>query len=88
MKTIYKYRLPDKVNQIMIPEGGVALTVQLQDDIPTIWVLVDPASPEKERIFQLIGTGHKIEINPVAQPVYVGTVQVDWEVWHCFEIFI
>lgn len=87
MKTIYKYRLPGNVNKLMIPLGGIVLTIQMQDDVPTIWVLVDPASPEKERVFQLIGTGHKIEIKEGAHPVYAGTVQIDWEVWHCFEVF-
>lgn len=87
MKTIYKYRLPDKINKLMIPAGGIVLTIQLQDDIPTIWVLVNPSNPEKERIFHLVGTGHKIEIRAGAHPVYVGTVQIDWHVWHCFEVF-
>lgn len=87
MKTIYKYQLPANVNKLMIPQGGVVLTIQLQDDVPTIWVLVDPASLEKERIFQLIGTGHKIEIKADAHLAYIGTVQIDWEVRHCFEVF-
>jgi hypothetical protein len=87
MKKVYKYKLLQGINRLMMPEGAQVLTVQLQEDIPTIWALVDPDSPLKERAFLLAGTGHEIEVNTSAQPVYVGTVQIDWMVWHCFEVF-
>ena len=63
MKTIWKFELTIEDRQtVSIPAGATILTIQVQNDIPCLWVLVDPSVNEKEhRVIQIIGTGHSIK---------------------------
>lgn len=85
-QTIWKYQLEmtaeDQVYQI--PRGAEVLCVQMQHDIPTLWVRVFPGKKEEERKFQIVGTGHKVD----KYNKYIGTVQKDGGVfmWHIFEV--
>lgn len=92
MKTIYKYPLViepfEYIIEIDLPEDAKILTVQNQNKIPTIWVLLDTDKPKVKRSFKIIGTGHKID--KTISLNYIGTIQnesiLGSLVWHLFEI--
>ena len=49
MKTIYKYTLDSHDCTLQLPKGAEILTVQLQNQIPTLWALVNPMTVTEER---------------------------------------
>lgn len=89
-RVIWKYRIPEYDGRGMItsrpvidmPDGARILTLQLQDDEPTLWAVVDPERVAAPRSFVIVGTGH-----PVPEDVgdYVGSWQWPGLVWHLFE---
>lgn len=81
MKTIYKYTLNNV--GIEMPIGAEILTVQIQNDKPCIWAMVDPEAEKKVRHFQVFGTGQPI---PEVSMKYIGTYQElgGSLVWHVF----
>lgn len=89
MKTIWKFPfvINDEINFYRIPRGGEVIHVDLQDGIPTIWVLVDPSQPDGDRrIFKIFGTGHPIDDPENLK--FIGTFQQHSFVWHLFELEI
>ncbi len=83
MKTIWKYKInPD--NNLEIPQGGIVLSVQTQEDQPCMWVLVDSFNKNELRKFKAYGTGHQL---PENSGKYIGTFQVENGslVFHLFE---
>lgn len=87
-KTVWKYELTVKdVNHLEIPKGGKILTLQVQNDTPCIWILVDSEAEKETRRFGLIGTGHFTRHENIE---YVGTFQMYHGnlVWHVFEFFL
>lgn len=85
MKQIWKYEItPDCSYEI--PINGEILTVQLQHNIPVIWVLVNPEHDRELRHFMIFGTGHDI---PDTMMEYVGTCQLEngFLIFHIFEIY-
>ena len=82
MLTIWKYPLTLRGLTIDMPAGATILTVQLQDETPTIWALVDPDRPCETRTFTIVGTGHRVPDGLG----YVGTFQQPPFVWHLFEV--
>lgn len=76
MKTIWKYPIvPDSTpNDLMIPEGGRVLTIQVQNGVGYIWVLVDPDAPVEVRSFCVFSTGQRVEVLWANE--YVGTFQI------------
>lgn len=86
-KKIYKYKLSTtSIQQIEIPRNGEVLCVQVQNQSPCIWVLVDPNEPIEKRTFELFGTGHVIDESKERK--YIGTYQFMYGeiVFHCFEL--
>ena len=83
MKTIHKYQLRDA---IALPEGAQVLTVQLEDNLPYLWALVDDFNPFVQRNFQTVGTGWDLEAQAYNNRVYLATFQQNGFVWHVFEI--
>jgi hypothetical protein len=82
MKTVWKYPLePDA--QVEMPKGAMILDVQTQAGTPTLWALVDPKAAKEIRRFRTYGTGHDVPDNPGK---FIGTVQIDWLVFHVFEV--
>jgi hypothetical protein len=85
-KEIWKYKLDMPMLAFAMPAGAEVLCVQVQDEIPCIWGLVNPVAPPKERYFEIKGTGHKID-GDCSDKKYIGT----WQesplplVWHLFE---
>lgn len=87
---IWKFPLPPYDERGMVtyrpvvdmPRDARILTLQLQDEEPTLWAVVDPQAPCEPRRFVIVGTGH-----PVPEDVgpYVGTWQWPALVFHLFE---
>ena len=83
MKTIYKYRLAITDMQLLqVPAHAQVLTLQLQDDAPCLWLLVDTANPLSEMRVQTVATGQRDLALDCYQ--YVGTYQDDLWVFHVF----
>ena len=86
-KVIWKFPIETKGRQeILMPKGAEILCIQIQQDKPTIWALVEFLPPEK-RIFEVFGTGHNIKSGGDIKRDYVGTYQVGdgHLVFHVFE---
>lgn len=67
---------------LLMPKGAQVLSVQMQNDIPQIWALVDQNAPLETRIFNTYGTGNPM---PDAVGRFVGTFQLMQLVFHVFE---
>lgn len=86
--TIWKFELEtQQLHSIEMPEGGQVLTVQVQNEIPCIWVKVNPAKNKEVRIFEVYGTGRVIPSEEIYDRKYIGTYQSGEFVWHLFEMF-
>lgn len=88
MKIIWKYPIEVTDTQVvMLPKGSQILSVQVQRNVPTIWVVVNPdlSVPRFARTLRMFGTGH--EISEIFEIRYIGTFQLrDGElVFHLFE---
>ena len=74
MQKIWKFSIPAKDTfDLVLKEGAQVLTVQVQEEEPYIWVLLDPDAPDEAASFLLIPTGKALPDVPVS---YVGTFQV------------
>lgn len=74
MKTIYKYPLEIiDYQSIEIPLGSEILTVQIQNEIPCIWAIVNPDFIKIKYTFRIFGTGNPIEDD--FKGSYIGTYQ-------------
>ena len=82
MKTIYKYPLNSHDCTLQLPKGAEILTVQLQNQIPTLWALVNPMTVTEERHICIVGTGWDVEDNMK----YITTYMDGYFVWHAFEL--
>jgi hypothetical protein len=85
MKTIYKYTLAINGDDlIQLPKHSTILSLQVQNNKPCIWVLIDPNEAMEDIHFVTYGTGH--EIRPGLGD-FVGTYQLnDGEfVFHVFK---
>ena len=74
-KSIWKYTLDVTDEQsVVLPSGSRLLTVQVQNEIPTIWAEVDTEALDRERYtLRTYGTGHWVDDDP---GVYLGTYQL------------
>ena len=87
-RTIWKYPLVITDYQLIsIPTYGEILSVQVQNNIPCIWALVDPDGEIELRGFEIYGTGHTIQFDMGVDRKYIGTfiTHDDNLVWHLFE---
>jgi len=84
---IFKYPIPPN-DQFMIqmPKGAKILCVQMQNNIPCIWAMVDEKAPLRTRYFSFIGTGHEFSHHDDVSK-YIGTIQMNMGslVFHLFE---
>jgi hypothetical protein len=83
--TIWKYEISVEDDfELEMPESAKILKVSLQDNIPTMWVLVDKANQREKRRFAIYGTGQSLPDN---YGTYIDTflVRQDSLVWHLFE---
>lgn len=89
-KTIWKFELAiDNKNIISMPKGAEILSVQLQNNKPCIWALVNPDEPDKEeRHFEMFGTGHPVPCDMGVDRKFLGTLQpVEMYVSFAFHVF-
>lgn len=74
MKTIFKFPLMMTEQQrVAMPIGAQMLTVQMQNDTPCLWALVDKSNNLHDVKIFTVGTGHEITRDDL---VYIGTYQV------------
>jgi len=84
--TIYKYPLTvEDVQKVKLPTRHRLLKVHAQNDVPTLWALVDPEFPDTEIEIRIIGTGWELP-REVADWDYLGTVHTPPFVWHIFKV--
>lgn len=86
MRKIFKYPIPIAGEfELSLPEGARPLSVQVQDDQPCLWALVDPAKETVQKRFRLAGTGHPIENAETLS--FIDTFQLGTaaKVFHVFE---
>lgn len=75
-KFVWKYTLDLKDTQeIMLPYHHEILSLQMQNDQITIWVLVNPNDILSGTKFRIIATGQEIEDN-MKNEKFIGTVQL------------
>jgi hypothetical protein len=92
MRTIWKYRLPlenggDYRFELSMPSGALLLDVQLQNERPTLWALVDADDVMREaRRFAVVFTGAEVPSDEGTDALYVGTWQQGWLVCHLFQL--
>lgn len=88
-EVVYKYQISlSQSNHIDMPEGANLLTLQLQNNTPTIWCLVDDEKPMVTRIFEIWGTGDYLRPLTHYTRTYIGTFQLHGGalVFHVFEV--
>lgn len=74
MRTMWKYALNMTDDQVvMMPRGASVLSFQIQNEVPTIWSLVDSDQPTVSRRVIIVGTGH--DASDTNGMFYVGTAQ-------------
>ena len=84
MKAIWKYAINPHTT-IQIPQGARLLSVQVQDNQPQLWALVDPAALQVGRMFQAVATGEEFDDDGMT---YIDTFQINGGalVFHLFEV--
>lgn len=90
MKVIWKYAVKMQDEQeIEMPKNAKMLTVQVQNDVPCIWALVDPNETKELVKFRIVGTGNEFEDAMVMDSRYIGTFQLPLHslVFHLFLIY-
>lgn len=86
-KKIFKYELDMQSGTnclIMMPKGAQVLTVQMQNDKPYVWALVDPEVREISMLLEIFGTGQNIFFDDDETRDYIGTFQTGVLVFHVF----
>lgn len=76
MKKIFKYSLRATYTTLRVPQGAEVLTVQAQNNIPTVWVIFDdePETLTEEMTFRLVPTGSEFQLE---RSVFCDTVQLN-----------
>jgi hypothetical protein len=102
MRTIYKYKLEDRLNLLDLHKGAIVRHVGVQQDAIYLWVELDNEQPTEPRMFTVYGTGWplpegRVTIQcatgatvhePATPSRYIGTVMTDGGslVWHVYEV--
>jgi hypothetical protein len=75
--SIWKYELHPDSLKLNLPVNAQVLSVDEQFDKICLWCEVDPTAQETElRIFEIYGTGHRIEHDMGVSRDYIGTVKL------------
>lgn len=88
-KVIWKYPIPRALEfTLNMPEGRFEfLSIQMQNDEPCMWVLVDPGQRKVSHTFRILPTGLEFHRDDPTRMPYIGTFQpVNGLVFHLFEI--
>lgn len=87
-KVIYKFQFAEQDDfKICLPKNSQILCVQMQDEIPCMWTLMDKNEKAEVRHFRVFGTGHYFALSNYK---YIGTFQLFTGslVFHLFEDII
>jgi hypothetical protein len=87
-RSIWKFPLEiTDYQSVNIPTYAEILSVQVKDDIPYIYAIVNPQEETETRHFEIFGTGNPFEVEENIKRVYIGTFfsHKDRFVWHLFE---
>lgn len=80
-KAVWKFDLEvTDIQTISIPSEFKILSIQVQDNTPRIWALVDPSKPAQRVQLLTFGTGHPIEgsnLTKVTRGEFIGTYQMN-----------
>lgn len=80
---VWKFKLPNPGSDdpwIEMPKDAVPLHVAAQDGIGYLWAKVNPEARKVRRYVPVYGTGWPID----GYPTYLGTLHIEWTVWHVF----
>ena len=87
-KTIYKYPIKTTdLQNLIIPLTAEILSLQVQDNQPCIWALVDPKEKETRAVnLETFGTGHPVAYDMGVSREFINTYQLNnGLVFHVFE---
>ena len=85
MNEIWKFELgTEKIKQIEMPTVKNILSVQVQNGVAYLWVLLDTEGTLQTYTFLTYGTGWPIAASPVLGS-FIGTYQLPGLVFHVFE---
>jgi hypothetical protein len=86
MIAVYKFPLSTQKDlEIDMPQGATILTVQIQENEPQMWAVVDSMAEPEARHFRVLKTGDPID-NP-DELIYLGSFQIDHRlIYHVFEV--
>jgi hypothetical protein len=82
---VWKYTLSwDDFQEIQLPIFCQVLSFAMQNDMPTIWALVNTyyASETRKTRFAFVVTGYVL---PTAEWIYIGTIHHEHHVGHLFQ---
>jgi hypothetical protein len=87
-KSVWKYPfdITKNPNTFNMPRNAEILCIKVQNDIPTIWALVDSDDDmaTEDRVFEIFGTGWDINGDEINE--YIGTFFNGPLVFHVFEL--
>lgn len=85
IKKIWKYPVQDEV---LMPKGAVIIAIQLINEVPTMWALVNPRIKKESRYFKVFGTDWDIDTDIYPLKEHLGTILASSGrlIWHVYEI--
>jgi len=88
-KQIWKFNvnINADVLKIKMPKNAKILSLQMQNNVPFMWAMVNTENPTESRYFELFATGQPINIMDT-EINYIGTFQFNGSmplVFHLFE---
>ena len=86
-KTIWKYELKiDDLQNVIMPIGAEILSVQMQNETPCLWALVNPDEKDTDaRNIETFGIGHPVAYDMGVTREFIDTYQTRGLVFHVFE---
>ena len=87
MTTIWKFTFgqPDMAFPVPIAAETLAVGLDPHGEV-CLWMAVNPAAATETRSFQVVGTGHPIDLSTAeVRSRYIGSVVQDPYVWHVLE---
>ena len=82
MRSIWKFKIGAIDDIVEMPVGATILSAAVQGQEVYIWAIVDVNAPTAKRIIRMFTTGSYIQTDGLE---FVGTVFVDWLVFHVFD---
>lgn len=84
MRTVHKFRLSSKRTQIFeLPTGYRILSVQLQSNVPHMWVFLNPDKSTSKTTLKIYADEDEIASDEKLR--FINTFQHGAAVWHIFE---